>query len=117
MSYWIVTDACCDLTTEYVRSQSEFTVVPMSYQIDGQVVELDPAKDGLEENARDFYAMLRQGKVATTFQINQQGWVDALSPLLSQGHDLLVIAFSSGLSGTCNAATKRACASGAPLSA
>lgn len=104
MSYWIVTDACCDLTTEYVRSQQKFTVVPMSYQIDGQVVELDPAKDGLLESSREFYALLRDGKVATTFQINQQGWVDALSPMLEQGYDMLVIAFSSGLSGTCTAA-------------
>ncbi len=104
MSYWIVTDACCDLTTEYIRTQRDFTVVPMSYQIDGQVYELDPAKDGVAESCQSFYAMLRKGKVATTFQINQQGWVEALSPILEQGCNILVIVFSSGLSGTCNAA-------------
>ncbi len=42
MSFWIVTDACCDLPVSYIKAQSQFLVVPMSYQIDNQVKEIDP---------------------------------------------------------------------------
>lgn len=104
MAYWIITDACCDLPTEYISKQEDFLVVPMSYQIDGKVYELNPTKAGLDRLTHEFYDMLRDDKIATTFQVNQQAWMDVLTPHCEKGEKLLVIAFSSGLSGTYNAA-------------
>ena len=100
MSFWIVTDACCDLPTDYIRSKENLLVVPMNYQMDGQEYVLDLTRDDNASATHEFYEKLLTGSVSTTSQINQQTWMDQLEPLLAQGNDVLVLAFSSGLSGT-----------------
>ena len=49
-----------------------------------------------------FYEKLRAGEVATTAAVNVAEYVDAVEPLLQTGHDVLILAFSSGLSTTYN---------------
>ncbi len=100
MAFWIVTDACCDLPGSYIKKQKDFAVVPMSYQIDGIVLELDLLDASVEKTTHEFYKKLESGSTSTTFQVNQQSWLDALEPICKQGDDILVLAFSSGLSGT-----------------
>ena len=98
--YWIVTDMTCDLPASYVHEQNHFHVVPMSYTMDGE----SHIPDGTEANSHEIYESLRAGKMMTTAQVNAQGWKDALLPIVEAGDDVLVIAFSSALSGTCAAA-------------
>lgn len=100
MAFWIVTDVCCDLPATYIKKFEDFLVMPMSYQIDGELKEIDPLDEDLEKNSHVFYERLMAGKSSTTFQINQQAWMDSLKLLCEQEHDVLVLAFSSGLSGT-----------------
>lgn len=100
MSYTIVTDACCDLPASYVTGRKDFVVIPMSYQVDGEICELNPLNPSFEQSTHEFYEKLNNGANATTFQINQLGWQEALTPLLEEGKDVLAIVFSSGLSGT-----------------
>lgn len=104
MAFWIVTDACCDLPATYIKKQRNFLVAPMSYQIDGDVKQIDPLDPNPEQTARAFYQKLEDGSNATTFQVTHQNWMDLLSPVCQQGDDVLVLAFSSGLSGTCASA-------------
>ncbi|MEA5014989.1 MAG: DegV family protein [Candidatus Limiplasma sp.] len=104
MAFWIVTDACCDLPAAYLTKRQNLLVVPMSYQIDGDIKQIDPLDPNPEQTAHDFYQKLEGGSNATTFQVNQQDWVDLIDPLCQQGNDVLVLAFSSGLSGTCASA-------------
>ncbi len=104
MSFWIVTDACCDFPPSYASEQAEFTVMPMSYQIDGEVKEINPLDESLTQSMHAFYEKLLAGSVATTFQVNQQSWLETITALCEKGHDVLVLAFSSGLSGTCASA-------------
>lgn len=99
MAFWIVTDACCDLPIDYVRKQRDLHIVPMSYQIDGNVQEIDLTDATLAGRVHTFYQLLDDGKVATTFQVNQNEWVEHLEPLLSQGHDVLMLVLSGSLSG------------------
>lgn len=99
MAFWIVTDACCDLPIDYVRKQRDLHIVPMSYQIDGNVQEIDLTDATLAGRVHSFYQSLVEGKVATTFQVNQNEWVDHLEPLLAQGHDVLMLVLSGNLSG------------------
>ena len=47
-----------------------------------------------------FYQRLRAGEVATTAAVNMNQYVEAIEPLLQAGRDVLVLAFSSGLSAT-----------------
>lgn len=100
MSFWIVTDSCADLPLSYLAQNKMLSMFPLSYQIDGQSY----ISQGEDEDTISFYEKLRAGKVSTTSQINIQSWKDNLMPILAQGHDILLIAFSSGLSGTYNAA-------------
>ncbi|NLV57372.1 MAG: DegV family protein [Clostridiales bacterium] len=104
MAFWIVTDACCDLPAHYIKKHENLIVVPMSYQIDGEVKQIDPLDPDTEQTAHDFYQKLENGSNATTFQVNEQNWIEHLMPICSNGDDVLVLAFSSGLSGTCESA-------------
>ena len=102
MSFWIVTDACCDLPVDYIKKQRNLHIVPMSYQIGGKVQEIDLTDDTLAGRVQTFYDQLEDGAVATTFQVNQQEWIDHATPILEQGNDVLMLVFSSSLSGMRN---------------
>ena len=98
--YWIVTDSTIDMPKRYVDSQENFRVLNMSYTMDG----VSYVPDGTDENSREIYRKLRAGKNIVTAQVNSESWREAFEEILAGGDDLLVIAFSSGLSGTCQAA-------------
>ena len=56
--------------------------------------------DSVSEDTKAFYEAMRQGESATTSAANPDAWANAMEPVLAQGKDVLVIAFSSGLSTT-----------------
>ena len=58
--------------------------------------------DNREMDPHLFYEALRQGEEATTAAINVGQYTEALEPLLQAGKDVLILAFSSGLSTTYN---------------
>lgn len=97
MSFWIVTDAACDLPASYLKDKKDLTVIPTIYRIEGREF-ID--KPGEEDAVGKFYDMLREGKVATTSQITPVEYQRVFRDLVKQGHELLCITFSSGLSGT-----------------
>ena len=101
MSFWIVTDAASDLTKSYVESHEKFHVMPMSYHMDGQD---HPVICGEKETWHPFYESLRGGKMATTSQVNTAEYLKVFKELTQQGESVLCIVFSSGLSGTYQAA-------------
>ncbi len=94
MSYQIITDSCCDFpTNQYARLG--LTVVPLSVEFRGQVFE-----DRNDESLKELYDGLRQGEAARTSAVNPEHWRMAMEPVLEKGEDVLVMAFSSGLSTT-----------------
>lgn len=97
--YVIVTDSCGDLSPELVQDMG-VVVLPLSFTLDNKNYADYP--DNREYPAKDFYAKLRAGSMSSTSQVNVVEFEDALRPTLSQGKDVLVLAFSSGLSGTAN---------------
>ena len=101
MSFWIVTDAGCDLTKTYVEQQEKFHVMPMSYHMDGQDY---PITSGEKETWHTFYEGLRGGKTVTTAQVNTAEYLKVFKELTEKGESVLCIVFSSGLSGTYQAA-------------
>lgn len=101
MRYRILTDSTGDLTPELVQ-ELDLTVIPMEFTVDGKSYRNYP--DGHEMSAKDFYDLLRAGKTSTTAQINSHEFTEWADPILQAGEDLLYIAFSSGLSGTCQSA-------------
>jgi len=95
----ILTDSCADLTAELVE-QLDVKVIPLTYMIDEKEYRNDPKEP--EMDTRDFYNLLREGKVATTAAVNVGVYTEVLEPLLAEGNDVLILAFSSGLSTTYN---------------
>lgn len=95
----ILTDSSADLDAELAR-QLDVQVIPLSFIIDQHTYHNYP--DNREMDPHAFYDLLRQGQSATTAAVNVAEYTDALEPLLQAGHDVLVLAFSSGLSTTYN---------------
>ena len=102
--YWIVTDSGIDMTKTWIDTQEKFRVVPLAYLLDGEV----HVPDGSDESTRAFYDLMREGKMPSTSQVTPAQWGDALRPILEAGDDVLLIAFSGGLSGTAQAAMNTA---------
>ena len=94
--YVITVNSTVDLPKEWLEERN-VPVVPLRYTMDGQTYE---DMSGL--TAKEFFAKLREGKMSVTSQVNQEEAKAALEPFLKEGKDVLHLAFSSGLSGTCN---------------
>ena len=93
-NYKIVTDSASDLP-EQMLSQLDLTIAPLHVNFRGQTL-VDSVGDGLKE----LYDGWRQGEASTTSAVNPEGWAAAIEPVLQAGQDVLVLAFSSGLSTT-----------------
>ena len=94
MNYRIVTDSCCDLPgTMY--GELDVTVIPLSLVFRGETLE-----QFTDETIKAMYDGLRAGESASTAAANPERWASAIEPSLKNGQDVLVLAFSSGLSTT-----------------
>ena len=98
MNYQIITDSCCDYPMEMYRRQSlEF--VPLTVEFQGETYD-----DKNDDSLKEMYQGLRNGEVAKTSAVNPSRWGEVMERALSSGKDVLVLAFSSGLSTTCQSA-------------
>ena len=95
MSYQIITDSCCDFTEEQYRARN-VSCVPLTVMYNGE------NHNNFSDTAavKAFYDQLRAGTMATTAAVNPDGWATAMKAALNEGKDVLVLAFSSGLSTT-----------------
>ena len=94
MNFKIITDSCCDLTADMIR-ELELGIATLSVEMDGRAYlegEMTPV---------ELYNHQRNGKMPRTSAVNPDGWAAAIRPALEDGRDVLVIAFSSALSATC----------------
>ena len=95
--YVIVTDSSADLPASLVQELG-VEVLPLSFTIQGKTYHNYP--DDREMDPKVFYKMLRDGQMATTSAVNVAEYTNMLEPFLQAGKDVLVLAFSSGLSTT-----------------
>lgn len=101
MAYTIYTDATADLTNEMLRGLPYVEIIPMDIEIGGNIYRYGRNE---ELTCEFFYSELRDGKFATTSQINPEIYTKYFEKALIQGRDILYLCFTSGLSGTINAA-------------
>ena len=94
--YIITVNSTVDLPKEWLEERG-VPVIPLKYTIDGETYT---DMEGL--TAKEFFAKLREGKMATTSQINPEEARAYFEPFLKEGKDVLHLGFSSGLSGTLN---------------
>ena len=92
----LMTDTGSDLPTEYYV-QHDIACVQLGFTLDGVTYGGD---DGAEMDTRKFYELLRGGAMPKTFQVTPAQAMAHIEPYVKEGKDVLVISFSSGLSGT-----------------
>lgn len=93
-NYQIITDSGSDLPME-MQQKLDIELVRLTLNFRGQ--ELSDSVDG---GMKTLYDALRKGEVAKTSAVNPDAWEKAMEPVLQQEKDVLVLAFSSGLSTT-----------------
>lgn len=94
--YIITVNSTVDLPKEWLEERG-VPVIPLKYTMDGETYT---DMEGL--TAKEFFDKLREGKMATTSQINPEEAREYLEPFVKEGKDVLHLCFSSGLSGTFN---------------
>ena len=95
MSYQIITDSCCDFTEAQLNAlQVTCANLTLMYNGENHSNFSEPAA------VKAFYDELRSGTMATTAAVNPDGWAELMKTALEAGQDVLVMAFSSGLSTT-----------------
>ena len=93
--YILVANDTCDLPEEILKDL-DLTILPLGVNIGDESFKRMPIKE--------FYQKIREGAMPTTNAANLGEYIDIFEPALQAGKDILCIAFSSGLSLTCNAA-------------
>ena len=100
-NYVLFTDSSADLSQQLVEELG-VEVLPLCFTMGDKTYRNWP--DNREMDPEEFYRMLREGAMATTSAVNVGDYTEALTPFLEAGKDVLVLAFSSGLSATCHSA-------------
>ena len=82
MSDFVITvNSTVDVPKEWLEERN-VPVIPLKYTIDGETYT-----DMYGLSAKEFFAKLREGKMATTSQINPAEAKAALEPFLKEGKD------------------------------
>lgn len=104
-TFEIVTDSSSNLTPDLVK-EAQIEVIPLTcYTPQGEMLCYDERQ---EFDGHAFYDELRRTGPIKTSMINAHQFTDAFEPMIRKGRDVLYIAMSSGISGTCAAARQAA---------
>jgi len=95
-NYVLMTDSACDISPEQLREWRVESVRLAYLFTDSGVEQLEH-----DEPLKGFYAAMRAGRIAKTSSVNEERFEEAFTPFLEEGKDILYLAFSSGLSVTC----------------
>ena len=93
----IITDSGADLP-QYLAEELDVSVLSLHFTIQGQEYADRPDRRDMEPHV--LYDLLRQGEMGKTSALNAADYIETMTPMLEAGQDVLVIAFSSGLSAT-----------------
>ena len=98
--YMISTSSTADLPMSYIE-ENDLVFMPFTFIVNGREY-----KKGTKNTMpiKEFYNKIREGAMPSTSQVNVTDYVEKFEPFLKEGKDIIHIAFSSGLSGSCNSA-------------
>lgn len=99
MQFVAITDTSGNLPTRTAR-EHDIKMIPFAYYIDG---ERFTCLDTESFDGDAFYSMLKTTEVRTS-QINPQEYADFFEPFVKDGKDVVYVAMSSGISGSCQSA-------------
>ena len=92
----ILTDTGCDMPVEYF-TEHDVKMVKLGFMMNDVNYE---GEDGLSIEPKAFYDKMREGSMPTTYQVTAEAAKPHIEASLKNGKDVLVLSFSSGLSGT-----------------
>ena len=92
----IITDSGCDMPASYLQEHG-VTCVKLGFTMNNVNYEGDC---GEKISEKEFYQKLREGAMPTTYQVTGEMAKCYIEKSLQAGRDVLVLTFSSGLSGT-----------------
>ena len=101
----IMTDSSANLTPDLAQ-EAGIEVIPLHCLKDGQDMPCYDEKRPFDGHA--FYDSLRKTGPIKTSMINMAQFTHAFEPIVRAGRDILYVAMSSGISGTCAAAIQAA---------
>lgn len=96
----ITTENAADLPQQFIQ-ENEIGILSLYYTIDGVTYGPDHSP---EMSAEEFYAKMRAGSMPKTQQVNPDQAIRRFREYLQQGKDILHIALTSAVSGSCNSA-------------
>ena len=94
----IVADSACDMPASYYQ-ENGVELVKLGFMLNDVNYE---GEDGTAMSETEFYKLLREGSMPTTYQVTAEVAKPHIEKYLQQGMDVLILAFSSALSGTAN---------------
>ena len=92
----IVTDSSADMPKAYYEANG-LDCLRLGFMLKDETYE---GENGQRIEPKEFYDLMREGAMPTTYQVASEVAKIHIEEHLKQGKDVLVIAFSSGLSGT-----------------
>ena len=95
-NYVLITDSACDILPEKL-AEWHVQMIPLAFLF----TDTGKEQKDHEEPIKEFYNAMRNGRVAKTSCVNEDAFVGIFTPILEAGQDILYLAFSSGLSATC----------------
>ena len=101
MSEFII--SCCstaDLSAQHFASRN-IQYIPFHFSLNDKTY---PDDLGQSISFADFYQAMQDGADTKTSQVNKEEYLAFFEPILASGKDILHVAFSSGLSGSCDSA-------------
>ena len=103
----IFADSAANLTDEMV-AETGIKIIPFHYIINGEERPCYEAGTPFQKIAKEFYTELAKGTDIKTSLVCEQEFVDALTPSLEAGRDVILVTITEGLSGTFTQAMKAA---------
>ncbi len=97
----IITDSSADMPKSYYK-EHDVEVVNLGFTMNNVNYE---GERGETIDEKQFYALLRSGAMPTTYQVTSEVAKPHIEPYLERGRDVLVLSFSSALSGTAGSFT------------
>lgn len=94
--YVIITDSNSDVRPEFI-AENNLTIIPQYYAFGNTVYG-----DELNMEPHEFYETMRNGELPKSMANNPAVIRERFEKILKEGKDILHIAFSSALSGSCN---------------
>ncbi|WP_461240835.1 DegV family protein [Paucilactobacillus sp. N302-9] len=95
----LITDSSCDLPLAFIEAQ-DISIMPIAIEIADKSFKDTKDPDQLSK----FYQQIRDGEFAKTAQVNMGDFVASFTTYAKEGTPILYIGFSSGMSGTVQAA-------------